>query len=164
MIQKPTPFTLKLFSQDASRTIRHRASGCAVELTHRSRNCQSRFLKKVFGSALHLIFVLICLSTSSQVLIDQPIQLTGSGSSARLTGIKQVGSSEDATSAEAIQKSSVTYAVSTNTGNDFSVVLTPAPAAYTAGLLLHFYASANITGPASLNVNGFCADTPHEEF
>lgn len=38
--------------------------------------------------------------------------------------------------------------------NDLEVALDPAPSAYTAGMLVHFKSNFNITGPATLNVNG----------
>jgi hypothetical protein len=41
----------------------------------------------------------------AQVQVDQPIELTGTGSNARLTGIESVTNLEDATSADAVQRS-----------------------------------------------------------
>jgi hypothetical protein len=105
-----------------------------------------------------IIFSLAGGLLHAQVQIDQAIQLTGTGSSAKISGIEQVNSAEDATSAESIQKNTVTYAAATNSGNAFSVTLTPAPV-YTTGMTVHFRASADITGSASLNVNGLGAKT-----
>jgi len=101
----------------------------------------------------------IALIGWTQVQIDQAIQLTGTGSNAKVTGIEEVNSAEDATSAESIQKNAVTYAAATNLGNTYSVSLIPAPVAYTTGMTVHFRASADITGSALLNVNGLGAQT-----
>lgn len=93
----------------------------------------------------------------SQVQVDHSIQLTGTGSNAKVTGIEEVNGAEDATSAESIQKNAVTYASATNSGNAYSVSLVPAPASYTTGMIVHFKASADVSGPASLNINGLGA-------
>ncbi|MCC6600613.1 MAG: hypothetical protein IT223_08040 [Crocinitomicaceae bacterium] len=88
----------------------------------------------------------------AQVQTDKKIELTGTGSEGRVTGITEVSDPTDAVSATSVQQSALTYGASTNNGNAFSVVLTPMPS-YSPGLIVHFMASGDITGTATLNVN-----------
>lgn len=97
--------------------------------------------------------LLFQFSGLAQIEIDHRIQLTGSGSNARVSGIVEVNEAGDAVNADAIQKSSLTFAESSNTGNTYSVTLSPAPT-YTTGLAVHFKASAANDGPSFLDVNG----------
>lgn len=46
------------------------------------------------------------------------------------------------------------YAEAAGSANAFEVTLDPAPAAYTAGMIVHFKANNNVTSAATLNVNG----------
>jgi hypothetical protein len=114
--------------------------------------------------AIVLLFNFIALAAWSQVQVDKPIQLTGSGGNAKVTGIEEVNSAEDATSAESIQKNAVTYAAATNSGNAYAVTLVPAPGAYTTGMMVHFKASAANTGTATLNVNGLGVSNIRKNF
>src|SRR5688572_7374733 len=94
---------------------------------------------------LSISIVVFALNITAQVQIDKSIHLTGDGSDAKVSGIKEISNAEDAMSAEAEQKNTVTYAIATNVLNDFSISLTPAPE-YTPGLIVHFLASSNVTG------------------
>jgi hypothetical protein len=107
-------------------------------------------MKKI---TLQLFSIALAVNGYSQIQIDKSIQFTGTGSDAKISGIDQVTGAKDAVSAEAEQNNSVTYATATNSGNDYSVSLVPAPT-YTAGLMVHFKASAANTGAVQLNVNG----------
>lgn len=49
------------------------------------------------------------------------------------------------------------YAPDTGAVNAFVVTLDPVPAAYTAGMIVHFKANNDVTGPATINVNGLGA-------
>ncbi|MCC6599594.1 MAG: hypothetical protein IT223_02855 [Crocinitomicaceae bacterium] len=98
-------------------------------------------------------FFFIAGTLFSQVQIDKNIQLTGSGSDAKISGIEEISSPEDAVSAEAEQKNQLTYAGATNVGNDLSITLSPAITAYTTGMMLHFLCPVDITGSTTLNVN-----------
>jgi hypothetical protein len=104
-----------------------------------------------------LLVVAITGALNAQIEMDKPIQLTGSGADAKVSGIQSVTAAQDATSAEVIQKNQVTYASATSAANVYSVTLVPAPAAYTPGMAVHFAADAANTGAASLNVNGLGA-------
>jgi hypothetical protein len=99
-------------------------------------------------------FISFTLWTTAQVEVNKPIQLTGSGGDARISGIEEVSDAQDAVSAEAVQLSAVTYAAASNSGNAYAVTLAPAPAAYAVGMIVHFLVSADNTGAATLNVNG----------
>jgi hypothetical protein len=109
------------------------------------------------------ITTLLAQSVSAQVEINQPLQLTGTGSSARVSGIESVQDAGDATSASAVQVNAVSYAAATNSGNAYAVTLTPAPV-YTAGLTVHFNASADNTGAVTLNVNGLGVKSVRKNF
>ncbi|MCC6600313.1 MAG: DUF1554 domain-containing protein [Crocinitomicaceae bacterium] len=107
-----------------------------------------------------ICFALISVSTVvvAQIQIDKKIQLTGNNAGdAKIEGIQQVSAAQDAVSAEAVQKNTLTYGSDTGSGNIFSVSLTPAPAAYTEGMEIKFKSSLNITGAAQINVNGLGA-------
>jgi hypothetical protein len=51
------------------------------------------------------------------------------------------------------------YAADAGSTDAYAVTLTPAPAAYTAGMVVHFKANTVNTGAATLNVNGLGAKT-----
>lgn len=94
----------------------------------------------------------------SQVQIDKPLQLTGSGSDARIEGIESITGLQDAVSAEAVQKSSLVFDGSASGGtNAYAAALTPAPASLVPGFFVVFKANANNTGAATLSVNGLAA-------
>jgi hypothetical protein len=80
--------------------------------------------------------------------------LTGTGSDARIEGIQSIILPQDAVSAEAVQKSNLTYDNNAGGATDaYTATLSPAPASLNAGLLVMFKANSNNTGPATLNVN-----------
>ncbi|MCC6599261.1 MAG: hypothetical protein IT223_01140 [Crocinitomicaceae bacterium] len=89
----------------------------------------------------------------SQVDIDKAINLSGSGSDAKITGIQEVNGAQDAVSAETVQKGALTYAGATGSGGAYAITLAPAISAYTAGQVLNFSANHANTGAATLNVN-----------
>lgn len=58
-----------------------------------------------------------------------------------------------------LQKSSGIYAIAGGTANALTLTLSPALAAYTAGVSVKFKASASNTGAATININGLGAKT-----
>lgn len=57
------------------------------------------------------------------------------------------------------QKGSNTYAADAGSTDDYAITLTPAPAAYTTGMVVKFKANTANTGAATLNVNSLGAKT-----
>lgn len=104
-------------------------------------------------------FLCVGFLASAQVQIDKAIQLTGTGSDAKISGIDDVSSSQDAVSAEVVQSSALTYAAAAGAANAFTVTLAPAVAGYTNGQTVTFKANAANTGAATVNVNGLGAKT-----
>lgn len=104
----------------------------------------------------HAAFLLLFPACAmAQVEVDKPIQLTGSGADARISGIQQSAASTDATSVRAVQSGSYNFGLATGGGsNAFAVSLSPAPASLSAGMIIYFKADAANTGAATLNVNG----------
>ena len=93
----------------------------------------------------------------SQVEIDRSIQLTGTGSDAKITGIDNVSAPKDAVSAEVMQSNALTYSAAGGVANAYTVALAPAVGSYTTGQLLSFRANAENTGSSSVDVNGLGA-------
>lgn len=58
-----------------------------------------------------------------------------------------------------LQKSSTVYAADAEASDTYVITLSPAPAAYTTGMVLHFKANTANTGAATLNVNSLGAIT-----
>ncbi len=99
--------------------------------------------------------MMLSTAITAQVELDKPLQLTGTGADAKIEGIQSITLPQDAVSAEAVQKSSLTYDDSAGGATDaYTASLSPSPAALNAGLLVMFKANANNTGAATLNVNG----------
>jgi hypothetical protein len=103
---------------------------------------------------LSLLFVCLVCMAFAQVELDKPLQLTGTGQDARISGIKAITDPEDAASAVSIQHNSVSYAPAAGSVNAYSVDLAPAITGYAVGLTVHFKSNNQNTGPCSLNVNG----------
>ncbi len=97
--------------------------------------------------------ILFCMPCFAQLEVDHPIELTGSGTNAKVTGIQSVTGSRDATSVEAVQKGSFIYATATGSGNNFNVNITPALSAYQSGMVFNFVSNQTVTGASTLNVN-----------
>ena len=93
----------------------------------------------------------------AQVQINKQIQLTGSGTDGKVTGIRSVTDSLDATSAEVVQNGSLIYAVATGSNNNFNITVSPPVAAYKAGRAFNFISNQNIISAATLNVNNLGA-------
>lgn len=94
---------------------------------------------------------------TSQIQIDKPVELTGSGSDARVTGIQSVTDQTDATSVQTIQSGQFIYAQAQGTANDITLTLSPPVVTYTEGMMVNFKCSSDNTGPVTLNVNGLGA-------
>lgn len=108
------------------------------------------------------IFFFACmiftLGAFAQVQVDKAIELTGTGTDAKISGIKDVSASQDAVSAEVVQNGKLVFANATGGGsNAFTLSLAPAPASYQAGMMFSFKADAAITGAATVDVNGLGA-------
>lgn len=93
----------------------------------------------------------------AQVQLDKPLQLTGSGADAKVSGIKNVSASQDAVSAEVAQSNSLNYAAATGAANAYAVTLAPGITSLTTGQIVTFRANLANTGAATLNVNGLGA-------
>lgn len=96
----------------------------------------------------------LCLS---QVQIDKPIELTGTGADGRISGISEIAASHDAVNAEAIQNNALTFSVATFSSGVYTVNPTPTIVQLQSGLILHFLAPNPNTGACSLEVNGLPA-------
>ncbi|MCC6599804.1 MAG: hypothetical protein IT223_03925 [Crocinitomicaceae bacterium] len=116
---------------------------------------KTQFITFMFCAASFIAF--------SQVQIDQQIQLTGSGSAAKLTGIDEVSQPSDATSAKVVQSGAVSYAPATGTADNILVSLSPAPASYAPGMIVNFKSTGANTGSATINVNGLGQKTIKKE-
>lgn len=55
------------------------------------------------------------------------------------------------------------YAEDSGSANAFELTLSPAPSAYTAGMIVHFKAANNVTGAATLEVNGLGTQSLQKE-
>jgi N-acetylneuraminic acid mutarotase len=113
--------------------------------------------------AISLVFLSISI-TQGQVEADKPIHLTGTGADAKISGIKDVSSAQDAVSAEVVQRNNLLFVSSTNVGNAFALNLAPAVGALTGGQVVHFRASASNTGPVTINVNGLGAKSLRKHY
>lgn len=58
-----------------------------------------------------------------------------------------------------VQKGEMIYAADGGANDSYSITLSPAPAAYTTGMVLHFKANTANTGAATINVNSLGAKT-----
>lgn len=119
---------------------------------------------KTLKTLLLLAAVFAANSIFGQVQIDKPIDLTGAGSNAKVTGIKDVSNATDATSAEVIQKNVLVYANAAGSANALTLTLAPAATSYTAGMVVHFKSNQDITGAATINVNGLGAKSIKKNF
>ena len=89
----------------------------------------------------------------AQLEVDHPIQLTGSGVNAKVSGIQSVTTSQDATSALSIQNGGLVYAPATGTGNNFVINVSPQINQLMAGMVFNFLSNQTVNGAASLNVD-----------
>src|SRR5688500_12370760 len=108
-------------------------------------------MKRLLLSACTVVFSMGCVF--AQLQIDKPLNFSGSGTDAKVSGIKDVSAAQDAVSAEVIQQGSLTYALATGT-DAYAVTLSPAVAAYTTGMTVNFIAANANTTTSSLDVNG----------
>ncbi len=106
---------------------------------------------KIYSLVLSLLFYVIA---SAQLEVDHPIQLTGSGANAKISGIQSITNTQDAVSAGAIQNGTLVYATATGSNNSFLLNISPAISQYQAGMAFNFISNQNVNGPATLNVNG----------
>lgn len=80
-------------------------------------------------------------------------------SSKQIKNVANPTATKDAVNAEVVQSSTLIYGAATGAANAYEVALTPAPAAYQAGMMLTFKANVANTGAATLNINGLGAKT-----
>ena len=98
------------------------------------------------------------LAHGQQVEINKPLVLTGATAADRqVKNLALPATSTDATSVESVQNGQLLYATATASNNDLLLVLTPAPAAYTVGMVVYFKVPAALSGPATVNLNGLGA-------
>lgn len=114
-------------------------------------------MKFVRNHFLLSFFWLFSNINMAQVLVDKPIQLSAPGADAKIEGIKSVTQSQDAVSAEVVQKSSLTFALASGTPNALLINLSPAISAYVPGQMLSFQAAQANSGAITINVNGLGA-------
>jgi hypothetical protein len=107
-------------------------------------------------SFLFTLALIAAGAVHAQIEVDKPIELTGTGGDARVSGIQTISDAGDAVNASSVQQGTLLFATATFSSDDYSVTLTPAPS-YSAGLTVHFLAPSPNTGAATLNVNGLGA-------
>lgn len=90
----------------------------------------------------------------SQLDVDKSIILSGSGNNARIMGVKSVADPLDAANAASVQTGALIYANATGSNGNYVVTLSPAPTAYTTGMIVNFKANHANSGAATLQVNG----------
>src|SRR5688572_9127205 len=96
--------------------------------------------------------VLIAHSVFAQLLLDKQLQLTGASNINRqITNLGTPGAADHAVSAGFVQSGALNYGLAGGT-NDYTVTLSPAPASYVTGMLVHFIVTNGNTGNATLNV------------
>lgn len=94
---------------------------------------------------------------AAQVRVDRPIVLQGPTPADRqVEDLSDPAAEGDALNARSLQASGHAYAVAAGV-NDWTISLTPPPAALVAGMKLMVKATAGITGPVTLDVNGLGA-------
>lgn len=103
------------------------------------------------------MLILLCNTGIAQVQIDKPVQLTGVGTNAQVSGIKTADDSLDAVSAGMVQSGGLLYATASGTSSAIIVSINPAPQAYTPGMIVNFKATLSVTGTTTINVNGLGA-------
>lgn len=103
-------------------------------------------------------------SLIAQVQVDKALQLTGTGSDAKISGIKDVSSAQDAVSAEVIQNNNLTYVTGGGSANAYTATLAPAITSYVAGQIVSFKAGVDNTAASTLNVNGLGVKTIKKNF
>src|SRR5690348_13214002 len=104
--------------------------------------------------SIFLILITASFYASAQVQMDKPLQFTGSGTDAKISGIQDVSASNDAVNVQAIQQNSLIYANDAGSANAYAVNLSPAVGSYTAGMVVNFKAANANTGASTINVNG----------
>src|ERR1700730_5234028 len=109
---------------------------------------------KIFRLSIVVLLTAGCFTTFAQVQVDKPIQLTGSGANAKVSGIQSVTANQDAVNVDAVQKNALTFAAATGGTNAYAVTLAPALTAYTTGMVVSFISNGANTGAATLDVNG----------
>jgi hypothetical protein len=111
---------------------------------------------------LTTLLVATSLAASAQVQIDKQVQMTGAAANdRRITNVSNAADvtpvGTDAININTVQRNYVNYSVGTFGGGTYAVTLTPAPAAYAAGMRITFRATAANTGATNINVNALGA-------
>ena len=75
-------------------------------------------------------------------------------SNSKIVNLANATEKNDAVNAELIQFNSLLYAPSTGIDNSYEILLTPAPTAYQAGMMITFKANFSNTAGATLDLNG----------
>lgn len=104
------------------------------------------------------LFIGVEYHLSAQLQLDNQLQMTGAtDAERRITNVGTPLSAADAANAASVQSGALTYATATGAGGNYAVTLSPAPAAYTPGMLVHFKANHDNAGAATLQINGLAA-------
>lgn len=96
--------------------------------------------------------------TFAQVQIDQQLQMTGaSDAQRRITNVGDPAGINDAVNTSTLQKGSLSYALASGSGGNYLVTLSPAPTAYSIGMIVNFKSNHANTGAATLKVGTLAA-------
>ncbi|MCC6601282.1 MAG: hypothetical protein IT223_11505 [Crocinitomicaceae bacterium] len=115
-------------------------------------------ITSLFSNCLSLFLLMgISISAIAQIQVDRRIELTGTGSDARITGIEEINTGSDAVNAAAIQNNELIYSDATLNGSTYEINISPAPSALQSGQVFHFRAGAVNTGATLLKVNALTA-------
>src|SRR5687768_3584586 len=110
-------------------------------------------MKKIFTLVLSMVIIQFAFA---QMQVDKRIDLTGSGSDAKITGIEEVNQAQDAVSAGVLQSGALVNAATVSGNTTITLGFTPAITATTllSGTTLVFRAAGNNTGPVMIDVDG----------
>src|ERR1700679_2022909 len=98
---------------------------------------------------LYTALCLFFIQVDAQLQVDHPIQLTGSGTNAKVTGIQSVTNPNDATNVSSLQGGSFVYAEASGASNNFLLNISPAITSYQEGMLFSFKSNQTINGPVT---------------
>lgn len=104
------------------------------------------------------VFLFAICNVYGQLLLDKQLQMTGgTNADRRITNLGDPTGAADAVNAASLQKGMLTYASATGSAGDYVVALSPAPTAYTTGMIVNFKANHSNTGAATLKVGSLAA-------
>lgn len=103
--------------------------------------------------AFFVLVLATTLAATAQVQIDQQLQMIGgTDADRRITNVGDPAALQDAVNTSSLQEGALVYSAATGSGGNYLVTLTPAPTAYTVGMIVNFRANHANTGAATLKV------------